>query len=322
MNNDLKINSVDEYIKVVLEKTATHQKEEDSGIFWFRGESSVQWKTPIVPNSYRVLAETFKDIIDDLFVSENIKQLEKRISAEFLRKALPYISSKRIDNSAWNRYFLMQHYKINTRLLDWTENAMLALFFAICDKSTIEDDAKVWILQPLNLNNYTINTILNSVNQYKVIPYGSDSDTPQNLMNSEGLLRINELTRRYLRMDFEEKEKKDSANVYFPLAIYPTFLDERMTAQKACFTIFGNKINGLFTTENCKDNFIDSITISGGKRKTEMLEQLRILGVDFESIYPDLDGLGSSINNKYKNKFTDNRETLIHAFNSITKKKN
>ena len=237
MNNEIKIFSVDEFLKAILKKTITSKKNDDvTQLFWFRGESSVDYKTPLVPNGYRVLADTFKDIVDDLFKSDHIKHLEQNISAEFYRKALPYIISKGIDNTAWNRYFLMQHYNVYTRLLDWTENALLALFFAVCENTN--NDAKVWILQPFILNSYAIKIILASNKDCWVIPPISASDIPQELRNEKGELQLNELTRRYLRMDFEQKDL-NTTNVYYPLAIYPSLLDERMSAQKACFTIFG-----------------------------------------------------------------------------------
>ena len=283
------------------------------GTFWFRGESSSKFKTPLVPTSYRVLSDTFQNKIDDLFSSTNIRDIERNINTDFYRKAFPYISSLGIDNSEWNRYFLMQHYNISTRLLDWTENELLALFFAINDKGTMSDDARVWILEPFNLNNHTIKTILNTDKTCFRIPTCNDSTTPKKLISTTDGLNFDELTRRYLKMDFIEEN--DIQTTYYPLAIYPTHLDKRMSAQKACFTIFGNKINGINSIKDNKESILNSIIISGDKSKVEILKELRLLGIDFSSIYPDLDGLGISINMKYERNLKDNRETLFHILN-------
>jgi hypothetical protein len=317
MMDDNKISSVDEFLKIIFQKTTVQRNDKvEPNIYWFRGESSINFKTPLVPNGYRVLADSFKNLYTGEFISENIKQLERNISAEFDRKALPFINSKRIQNTHWNRYFLMQHYQIYTRLLDWTENALLALFFAAIDYAST--DASVWILKPFLLNNFSIQTLLETENKCYIIPPISNDETPRKLLDSNGLLSLLELTRRYLRMDFNSKEGEKCSNIYYPLAIYPTYLDERMAAQKACFTIFGNKIDGLLTIPNCKETIIDSIIIDG-KSKTKIMKELLLIGIDYNSVFPDSDGLGKSIMYKYRDNFFDNREIIPPIFDSINK---
>jgi hypothetical protein len=46
-------------------------------------------------------------------------------------------------------------------------------------------------------------------------------------------------------------------------------------------------------------HIIDFVTIDGACKK-EMLKKLRLIGIDESSVYPDLDGLGKSINDSYK----------------------
>lgn len=140
--------------------------------------------------------------------------------------------------------------------------------------------------------------------------------TQNELQNENGEISLSELTRRYLKMDFESDNTKIN---YYPLAIHPTYLDERMNAQKTCFTVYGDKINGLLSSDN-NSKFLSSVTIEGGLSKSKMLQELRVLGIDFESIYPDLDGIGLSINDSFKRNFSDNRETMFHIFNSIQEK--
>jgi hypothetical protein len=318
MESDNDIRTVADFIRSIFDKISSFEKDEDDQTFWFRGEGSINWKTPLVPSSYRVLAETFKGLErdKDQFISSHIKQIENNTDVEFRRKSVPYIISKGIENTSWNRYFLMQHYKINTRLLDWTENCLLALFFALTDKVTKDDNARVWILKPFELNNRTIQIILNSEKDYRIIPSGGIPKELQMIYNEDGKIRIDELTRRYLKMDFESKEDEEISCVYHPLAIYPAYLDERMSAQKACFTIFGNKINGLLSLENNSKKIIDFVTIPK-ERKVPILKELKLLGIDFTSVYPDLDGLGLSINQEVKDKLRDNRETLFHVLKSF-----
>lgn len=312
---EIKVKSVSEFIEAIQQKRPKDIDGEELHALWFRGEGSMNLKTPLVPSSYRTLAETFQSKIDDLFTSKNIKQVENNIQAEFNRRAHRYISTKNIENSQWNRYFLMQHYKIKTRLLDWTENAMLAMFFAISDKSFSKEDSVVWILNPFKLNDLTIREIIKSDKSCMIIPPGVDSDGSHELIMEDEKIRISELTRRYIQMDFLN-DSKGNQIIYYPLSIHPTYLDERMTAQKTCFTIFGNKINGLISNNSSSD-FLSSVIIEGGLTKTKMLNELRILGIDFESVFPDLDGIGLSINSIFEKNFYDNRESMIHVIKSL-----
>lgn len=295
-----KVKSVDEFLKIVFEKIAKADGDDPFNIFWFRGESCDDEGTPLVPSAYR---EIFKKLNSDKkrgkqYICENEHSycyIETNIRANFDRKALPYILSKNIENTAWNRYFLMQHYNVKTRLLDWTEDAIKALFFAIKDDA--DKDAKVWILQPFNLNLFTMGKLTGKeLKIAKIPPLSNDFDKPQGLLDEEGIIRLGELTRRYLTMDFDGGD-------YYPLAIDPPFLDERMAAQKACFTMFGDEFNGGFNElqdEYSSDKKILDCVILDGKSKKKMLKDLQLIGIDNSSVYPDLEGLGTSIMNKYE----------------------
>ena len=48
----------------------------------------------------------------------------------------------------------MQHYGVPTRLLDWTENAFIGLFFAVNDKQFDHIGSKLYILDGKMLNAY------------------------------------------------------------------------------------------------------------------------------------------------------------------------
>jgi len=288
-NIEIAVKSISEYVNVILEKK---RKLEPEGDIWFRGQGSMTFK--LRPNLYRKIldgGDKKKTIIRN---TNLIKRLEGNIDMSFSRKAFSFFSKRSIPDTPWYRYFLKQHYKLHTRLLDWTESALIALFFALEDQ-TIKEDAQVLILSPSKLNNYSINKLLDTKKNFHLIPSCSNLPKKGEMFTSQGLLSFEQLLRKYYWLDCDEDEKM------FPIAMYPPHLDERMSAQQACFTLFGNVIDGL-NTDNSKEIIIDYVQIDAGS-KGKMLKDLKALGINYYSIYPDLDGLGKSINEEFIEEF-------------------
>jgi hypothetical protein len=102
---------------------------------WFRGQSKASW--PLKPKLYRL-----KD------------PDENEIRSGFKRRAVQLMSEPHLPENEKGWYFLMQHYGAPTRLLDWTDGALLALYFAIREL-TRPRSAAVWMLHPGSLNKLT-----------------------------------------------------------------------------------------------------------------------------------------------------------------------
>src|SRR5271167_1059072 len=60
-------------------------------------------------------------------------------------------------NRGWDSYFLMQHHEGPTRLLDWSDGALMALHFAVRNRADDSEDARVYVLEPDKLNKYLDN---------------------------------------------------------------------------------------------------------------------------------------------------------------------
>lgn len=80
--------------------------------------------------------------------------------SKFKSYAIPFVQelpSFPIPNGQaayWHWLFMMQHYGVPTRLLDWSRDALTGLFFALDGRGVndIGKDAAVWILNPVRLN--------------------------------------------------------------------------------------------------------------------------------------------------------------------------
>jgi hypothetical protein len=291
LSQPTKISSVSEFTSSIKDKIQSLFGPDEHLNIWFRGEPITESNlTPLIPKGYRM----YNDPIIEAFT--NTKALEGNLRAEFERQSLPYFFSKGIPANKWNIYFMMVHYGLRTRLLDWTQSALTALYFSIEDLS-IKEDSKIWLLNPHRLNKYTTSKLHNNNSGFSAILIPRETKE-QDLFVEGHKINPEELSRIYLDLDFN---KTNEDTEFYPLAILPTFLDERMSMQQSCFTIFGNVVDGFFEIdEDIRKSFLDFILIDKTEKR-KLKEELQWLGITQRSIYPDLEGISKSIDYKYNN---------------------
>lgn len=101
---------------------------------WFRGQENQAWD--LRPS----IARHAKGIDAEIM-------LMKR----FTQNAIPHLASR--PSGEWEWLFVMQHYGVPTRLLDWSESPLVGLFFAVWDNPRENgNDAALWCLSPIDLN--------------------------------------------------------------------------------------------------------------------------------------------------------------------------
>jgi FRG domain-containing protein len=90
----------------------------------FRGQSNASW--PLLPKIDRPLSLRYR------FLRSVARDVHERWFLEaFIRLARPHLSIQPSDG--WEWLALGQHHGLATRLLDWTENPLVALYFAVED---------------------------------------------------------------------------------------------------------------------------------------------------------------------------------------------
>ena len=252
------VTSIKDFFEVVTDFQSVGE-----GPVWFRGHTDSSYA--LLPNLFRA------DGVDSI---EAALELEMNIMNAFRQRGIPYI--ERTLGDPWDQLFLMQHYGVPTRLLDWTENPLVALYFALGRmqvKGQVPMSAKsaaVWIVDPSAWNRRALDHFrygggILSTSSEKLSGFAPGA--PIDMMGRE------------------------------PLAIYGAHNSPRIVAQKGVFMVFGQEIKSL------EEVFIDSHGGGDALLKVEipqdclvqMQEGLDRFGITPSTVFPDLDGLARDL---------------------------
>ncbi|MEZ0130501.1 FRG domain-containing protein [Flavobacterium sp. LBUM151] len=249
---------MNEEIKTIEITTLARFIEEIENIYdsrmWFRGHSKISYK--LSPTIYR----------------GNLKaEYEINFHTQFKSRALPYLKNKPQDNY-WEWLFLMQHHSIPTRLLDWSNSALVALAFAILFQDKFEEDAAIWCLNP---------RILNDCTRVNLDKFDSIPDISTNI-NAQSSYKLDA-----------------AARPDYPIAITGPLNSERIVAQKGTFTLFPNTSSFNLEDKQEAHNFLTLLILK--KENIESIKkQLFYLGITESSIYPDLNNLAIEIKKEFE----------------------
>ncbi len=262
--------------------------------FIFRGMSDKKWK--LLPGVLREFEEEQKsELVEGGAISGNIYiSSEIEILSHFKKEASGILNHvPQADNLTWLQY--AQHYGVPTRLLDFTANPLVALFF--CCQSESKADGSLWIINTANFHRWSSDE---DICKDKTLRHTRKSiiDTILLNMSSAGLAESEELTKNR------------------PILFIPPYIDQRMSAQSSRFMLWGNNDSALDNMEIednemvlCPDGMrIDTINdqrfwaklIVPSNCKHSLVRELDLLNINEKSIFPGLDGIGKYINKYHK----------------------
>jgi hypothetical protein len=236
---------------------------------WFRGDERTY---PLLPSLYRHYSKSW------VYDEENLHE-------RFKVRGTPFQPNRVVTE--WDWYFLAQHHGLPTRLLDWTENMLVAAFFAIEKKidlldrtnydkarqlpaqSPIFDDQSpvIWVLDAGSLNAF-------SCKDDCVFTMGGP------LCDA---YRINALS-----------QKNDTSR--YPIAILPAHTNERLAVQQGVFTMHGHERAPLDEIVALPESKVRLAKIVIDRANVPQIwRELELLGVSKSWLFPGLDSIAQTV---------------------------
>lgn len=240
----MEINSVQE----LLEQLERIKKDQTKTI-WYRGQGSKEWS--LTPYYMRL---------------DGTKS-ESTFLKRFKQSAAMLIDTNPKGSFDW--LFLMQHYGVPTRLLDWSESPLVALYFAVENlEKHGTDDGALWLLYPSELNK---NARINNKEEEGFIPSFDDEELES----------------------YSVESLKNNARIQLlPVATIATRNNPRIQAQLGVFTIHHHE---NIPIEDVGDKSHTIKLVIPAKSKEYIKNQLALLGYTKFQLFPELSSIGDII---------------------------
>jgi hypothetical protein len=224
-----------------------------SSAIWFRGHSDAGWE--LKPSAGRPFDKG--GLLKTDTTREDLYKQENALLQRFRRDGYPFVQRLL---SQWEAITLAQHYGLPTRLLDWTSNPLVALFFAA--ERHGDTDGSVFAYRPRKSWDHHISMFPGQNPRKPAVP--------------------------------EPLETKGIK------IVFPMLLADRLVAQSGGFTIQDPWLPLTERSGEQFDNeALDLVEILKWKlpasAKPSILDELHRVSVNRRTLFPGLDSLGSGL---------------------------
>lgn len=270
--------SIADYVAII----ETLQSTSGTGL-WFRGHAKSEWR--LVPGGLRGLDITSDGrgnpvapgtLINSSGTDMSGPSLERMLD-HFKQRALPYLKDRPANGFEW--MFLAQHHGLPTRLLDWSTNALVALFFAADHATPNDADPTLACEQFLADEGDDGFAVF-------VIDPGAVNDAAHDILEPIAIASDPKWT-NYL------DPVKAGIAAYSPVCVTAPQSSERIRAQSGCFTLHGSNILSLEYYTSLRP-LITKIFFPNSVCR-QVRAALARLGMTRGFIYADLDSIAGDI---------------------------
>jgi hypothetical protein len=240
----LAVNSVAE----LLDQLPSVVRPDD--MVWFRGEASLSFK--LLPTLCRPPCSPDK---------------ESTLIKRFRQNAFPFLDS--VPKTEWEWLFLMQHYGVQTRLLDWSEHPLVGLYFAVCEEHHWGEKGRLWCFLPKAFNSEKHHVTTPTAGD--ILCFDVDHELEEFLPSRIGTA---------------------GARILPPIAAIASQQFNRIYAQHGVFTVFHRKLDPLEdeASPDCLKHFVIP-----AKSKPRIVKELRTLKIDKLAVFPSLTSVADKV---------------------------
>ena len=213
---------------------------------WFRGQANKDWS--LVPSLGRYSYDPAR---------------ERAIGDRFKQNAVQFLTHRPDE---WEWLFLMRHHWVPTRLLDWTESPLVALYFAVTEEEgAVESDGMLWALLPKELNRF--------------------ANVPGTPATQLPLFGFDEVLDNYL----PSRVTREQSSRLPPVAGIALRESLRMQAQHSVFTVMHHDPTPIESLSDRKHAWAYTIP---AEAKPKLVKELRTLSISRLTLFPQLDNVG------------------------------
>jgi hypothetical protein len=247
--------------QLVSEVLAKANENPPVTFYWFRGANCSEYD--LLPSLMR-----------DGKSGEEVFEREARLITRFRQRSIAYWPAG-YPQTDWEHLFAMQHHGMPTRLLDWSENLMIAAYFALNSAPRHDPGLHagpcrpcIWCVDPT-----TWNRQMPSLSEY--------GDSIRVLTTADDHLEA------YRPLTIKRRLRS-------PVAIYGTHNSQRIVAQRGTFFVWGSETQSMQSTATAV-NSTRLLKFVFTTERANLYRDIQSLGVTETTVFPELAALATEL---------------------------